>query len=157
CQAIYHDLEKSTGVNVWTFAQNLAAGWFERGGEWSAVRSLVDVLGTSARVVVEDIRAADPPLGGLLDVAVSRARVVIELASGGLLAERLRQVDAELIALQSAVHDLSDTTDESLDAQDGGTERSIDRSVERSIDRPSLRPSDGPIDRPSLRPSERFI
>ena len=30
CQAIYHDLEKSTGVNVWTFAQNLAAGWFEQ-------------------------------------------------------------------------------------------------------------------------------
>src|SRR5207302_10842916 len=38
CQAIYHDLEKSTGVNVWTFAQNLAGGWFERGGEWTPVR-----------------------------------------------------------------------------------------------------------------------
>jgi len=43
CQAIYHDLEKSTGVNVWTFAQNLAAGWFERSGDWQAVRGLIDI------------------------------------------------------------------------------------------------------------------
>ena len=35
CQAIFHDLEKSTGVNVWTFAQNIAGGWFERSGEWA--------------------------------------------------------------------------------------------------------------------------
>jgi len=30
CQAVFDDLEKSTGVNVWTFAQNIAGGWFER-------------------------------------------------------------------------------------------------------------------------------
>src|SRR3569623_2526502 len=90
CQAIFHDLEKSTGVNVWTFAQNLAGPWFERGGEWSAVRTLVDILGMSARTVVDEIRAADNNLGFLLDIAVSRALVVAELALGGLLAERLR-------------------------------------------------------------------
>ena len=45
CQAIFHDLEKSTGVNVWTFAQNLAGGWFERGGEWAPLRDLIDILG----------------------------------------------------------------------------------------------------------------
>jgi hypothetical protein len=151
CQAIYHDLEKSTGVNVWTFAQSLASGWFERGGEWSAVRSLVDVLGTSARVVVEDIRAADPALGGLLDIAVSRALIVIELAIGGLLAERLRQVDAELIALQSAVHDAGDTTDESLDGADPSIDRASDRpSIDRASVRPSERPSERFIDRPTI-------
>src|SRR6185503_3332422 len=70
CQAVFHDLEKSTGVNVWTFAQNLAGGWFERGGEWTAVRGLMDILGTSARVCVDEIRDADQQLGFLLDVAV---------------------------------------------------------------------------------------
>jgi protein phosphatase len=105
CQAIFHDLEKSTGVNVWTFAQNIAGGWFERGGEWSALRDLMDILAMSARSVVEEIRAADSKLGFLLDVAVSRALVVAELALGGLLAERLRQVDTDLIQLHTAIQD----------------------------------------------------
>ncbi|HEX8115223.1 MAG TPA: PP2C family serine/threonine-protein phosphatase, partial [Kofleriaceae bacterium] len=115
CEAIYHDLEKSTGVNVWTFAQNLAAGWFERGGDWKAVRGMIDILATSARVVVDDIRGADARLGFLIDVAVSRALIVVELALGGLLAERLRQVDADLIELYSASHDtIEQTTEDSV-------------------------------------------
>src|SRR5690606_3777503 len=97
CEAIFHDLEKSTGVNVWTFAQNLAGGWFERGGEWGRLRSIMDILAMSARGVVDEVRGEDGELGFLLDVAVSRALVVAELALGGLLAERLRQVDADLI------------------------------------------------------------
>ncbi len=108
CQAIFHDLEKSTGVNVWTFAQNVAGGWFERGGEWSALRNLMDILAMSARTVVEEIRLADAKLGFLLDVAVSRALVVAELALGGLLAERLRQIDADLIAIHTAIQDTVD-------------------------------------------------
>lgn len=105
CQAVFHDLEKSTGVNVWTFAQHLAGGWFERGGDWAAVRGLIDILGLSARAVIDEVHAADRQLGFLLDVAVSRALVVAELALGGLLADRLRQVDTELIELQTAGHD----------------------------------------------------
>jgi protein phosphatase len=103
CEAIYHDLEKSTGVNVWTFAQNLAGGWFERSGEWHAMRSLVDILAVTARAIVEELRVAEPSLGFLLDVAVSRALVVAELAIGGLLADRLRVVDADLIRLHSEI------------------------------------------------------
>lgn len=99
CEAVFHDLERSTGVNVWTFTQNLAGGWFERGGDWSAVRGMVDILGTSARAVVDEIRAADAKLGFLLDVAVSRALIVVELALGGMLADRLRRVDTDLFEL----------------------------------------------------------
>ena len=150
CQAIYHDLEKSTGVNVWTFAQNLAAGWFERGGDWSAVRSIVDLLGTSARAVVDDIRAADRRLGFLLDVAVSRALIVVELALGGLLGERLRQIDSDLIDLHSfAMDTLEDTTLESIELHDSEpvpeprphprAESRSDRFVEHST-MPFLRP-----------------
>ena len=154
CQAIYPDLEKSTGVNVWTFAQTLASGWFERGGDWKSVRGLVDILGASARSVVDDIRAGDARLGFLLDVAVSRALIVVELALGGLLAERLRQVDADLIELHTAALDtVEQTTQESLalgelvetlegggggggEARPAGEARA--RASERFIDRPTI-------------------
>jgi len=121
CQAVYHDLEKSTGVNVWTFAQNLAGGWFERGGEWAPVRDIIDILGTSARTVVDEIRAGDAALGFLLDVAVSRALVVAELSLGGLLAERLRQVDSELIELHTAQQLAVERTSGEYPANDSGT------------------------------------
>ena len=109
CQAIFHDLEKSTGVNVWTFAQNLAGGWFDRDGEWSALRGMMDILAMSARSVVDEVRATDAALGFLLDVAVSRALVVAELAIGGLLADRLRQVDGGLIQLHTAMQETVDS------------------------------------------------
>ena len=105
CQAVYHDLEKSTGVNVWTFAQNLAGGWFERGGDWAPLRALIDILATSGRVVVDEVRAGDANLGFLLDVAVSRALVVAELAIGGLLGERLRHAEGELIRIHTAMQE----------------------------------------------------
>jgi protein phosphatase len=101
CEAVFHDLERSTGVNVWTFTQHLAGGWFERGGDWASIRDMIDILGTSARGVVDEVRVAEPQLGFLLDIAVSRALVVAELALGGLLSERLRRVDTELIELVS--------------------------------------------------------
>lgn len=109
CEAIFHDLEKSTGVNVWTFAQNLAGGWFERGGEWGPLRSMMDILAMSARGVIDEVRGEDGELGFLLDVAVSRALVVAELALGGLLAERLRQVDADLVEIHTALQERVDT------------------------------------------------
>ncbi len=58
CQAIFHDLEKSTGVNVWTFAQNIAGGWFERSGAWTPLRALMDILATAARAVVDELDRA---------------------------------------------------------------------------------------------------
>jgi PPM family protein phosphatase len=134
CQAIYHDLEKSTGVNVWTFAQNLAAGWFQRGGDWQAVRGLIDVLGASAHAVITDIRAGDAHLGFLLEVAVTRALIVVELALGGLLGERLRQLDHDLIQLHG----------EALDTVEFATREAI-----QLIDRPS-RTSERFIDRPTI-------
>jgi protein phosphatase len=119
CQAVFHDLEKSTGVNVWTFMQNLAGPWFERGGEWGALRDLVDILSTSSRTVIDEIRAGDENLGYLLDIAVSRALVVGELALGGLLAERLRQVEGALIhahaAFQPASEPVEDTSARFID------------------------------------------
>ncbi len=130
CQAVFHDLEKSTGVNVWTFAQNLAQGWFERGGEWAAVRGMIDILGMSARTVVDEIRVADAALGFLLDVAVSRALVVAELALGGLLSERLRAIDTNLIELATAQHETIEAGE--IEGADLG------ETGERFIDRPTI-------------------
>lgn len=141
CQAIFHDLEKSTGVNVWTFAQNVAGGWFERGGEWSAVRGLMDILAVAARAVVDEVRVADVKLGFLLDVAVSRALVVAELALGGLLAERLRQVDADLIQIHNAIQDTMDG-----DTADGPD---TDARFTEQATIPFLRP-DRPVTQPGI-------
>jgi len=153
CEAIYHDLEKSTGVNVWSFAQNLATGWFERGGDWRPVREIVDILGGGARQVVDDIRATDAPLGFLLDVAVSRALVVIELALGGLLAERLRQVDAELIALHTEAQDTIEVeTRDSLEAIGVAESRGVAERGASPVGSPAGSPAGSPE-----RPSERFI
>ena len=134
CQAIYHDLEKSTGVNVWTFAQNLAAGWFQRGGDWQAVRGLIDILAGAAHGALDEIRAADPDLGFLLDVAVTRALVVVELALGGLLGEWLRRIDTDLIALHGEALDTVEfATREAIQVPDRAS-----RTSERFIDRPTI-------------------
>lgn len=123
CQAVFHDLERGTGVNVWTFAQNLAGGWFERSGEWKPVRQLMDIMTASAEIVVHEIRVADPKLGFQLEIAVSRALVVAELALGGLLAEQLSQVDAQLIAMHGAMNDTLDITlTNEGDAGEGGAQ-----------------------------------
>jgi len=142
CQAIFHDLEKSTGVNVWTYAQNLAGGWFERGGEWKPLRGLMDILALSARTIVDEVRNQDGQLGFLLDVAVSRALVVAELALGGLLAERLRQVDADLIHVHSAIQETMDTDIDAAQAEEDP--RFIDQ---RTI--PFMRP-DRPVTSPGI-------
>jgi len=158
CQAIYHDLEKSTGVNVWTFAQNLAAGWFERGGDWQAVRGLVDILGAAARSVVDDIRARDAKLGFLLDVAVSRALIVVELALGGLLAERLRQIDSDLIELHGAALDtVEHDTLETAPPLEPSVERPAERPAARPGEQAAARPGEQAAARPGERPSERSI
>ncbi|MEZ4360952.1 MAG: PP2C family serine/threonine-protein phosphatase [Kofleriaceae bacterium] len=101
CEALYHDLEKSTGVNVWTFAQNLGAGWLDHGGDWQVLRGVLDILQAASVAVVDSIRADDRRLGALLDIAVARALIVVELAVGNLLADRLRSVEAELVDLQA--------------------------------------------------------
>ena len=126
CQAIFHDLEKSTGVNVWTFAQNLAGGWFEQGGDWAPLRAMMDILGGSARAVVDELRGLEPELGFLVDVAVSRALVVAELALGGLLAERLRHVDEALIQLHTAAQAAAEARAQTLEPVDDTADRFID-------------------------------
>jgi len=148
CQAIFHDLEKSTGVNVWTFAQHLAGGWFERGGDWKPLRALMDILAMSARTVVDEVRAQDTQLGFLLDVAVSRALVVAELAFGGLVAERLRKVESDLIEMHSAIQEAAES-DAGVDSDDAPRARESDPRFIEVATIPFMRP-DRPVTGPGV-------
>ena len=100
--AVYHDLEKATTVNVWTFAENLAVGWLGQGGAWPALRDLLDGLGRSADAVIGELRAEDSGLAGLVEAALARALVIAETAVGGVLGQRLRAVEAELVRADAA-------------------------------------------------------
>jgi serine/threonine protein phosphatase PrpC len=102
CEAIFHDLEKSTGVNVWTYAENLAHGWFDQGGAWTPLAQLLDLLAASARSVTGALAGDDEDLALLVDAAVVRAFITAEMAVGGVLAERLRAAEAELVRVHTA-------------------------------------------------------
>jgi PPM family protein phosphatase len=97
CEAVFHDLEKSTGVNVWTYAENLAHGWLDQGGGFPALAELLDMLAGAAAAVVADLRGQDAALGTLVDTGVTRALQVADMAIGGVLAERLRTIESELV------------------------------------------------------------
>lgn len=99
--AIYHDLEKATGVNVWSFAENLAKGWLAQGGAWGALRELLDALARAADTVLGELRREDARLATMLEAAVARAMVTAETAVGGVLAEQLRAVETELVRLEA--------------------------------------------------------
>jgi protein phosphatase len=99
--AVYHDLEKLTGVNVWTFAENLAQGWLGQGGAWPPLRDLLDGLSRAADQVLGELRREDAGLAGLVEVAVARAMVTAETAVGGVLAERLRALESDIVKVQA--------------------------------------------------------
>jgi protein phosphatase len=128
-QAVYHDLERSTGVNVWTFAQSLAGGWLERGGAWAAVRGIMDILDAAATAAIDQIRAGDSRLGSLVEIAVTRALVVAELALGSLLADRLRSIDAELLELHALLDETAERVPDELMATMQTTRDSLDRAI----------------------------
>ncbi len=103
CEAIYHDLEHTTGINVWTYAENLGVGWLDQDGRYSDLRDLLDLLRAAALDVVADIASGGADYAITLEVAVMRSFTVAEMAVAGLLAERLRQVEASLVEQESRV------------------------------------------------------
>lgn len=99
--AVYHDLEKATGVNVWTYAENLARGWLGQGGAWPPLRDLLDGLARAADQVLGELRREDMGLADLVALAVARAMVTAETAVGGVLAERLRSLETDLVKVEA--------------------------------------------------------
>jgi hypothetical protein len=90
-----------TGVNVWTFAENLAQGWLGRGGAWPPLRDLLDGLGRAADHVLDELRREDSGLAQLVEAAVGRAMITAETAVGGVLADRLRTLETEMVKAET--------------------------------------------------------
>jgi PPM family protein phosphatase len=99
--AVYHDLEKATGVNVWTYAENMARGWLGQGGAWPPLRDLLDGLSRAADQVLAELRREDAGLSDLVQLAVARAMVTAETAVGGVLAERLRSLESDMVKVEA--------------------------------------------------------
>ena len=97
CEAIYHDLEQAAGLHVWTFAENLASGWLDQGGDYPVLRDLLDRLRESALAVIEDVAGQDARLAVALETSVLRALIVSEMAVAGAIGERMRRVEELLI------------------------------------------------------------
>lgn len=97
CEAIYHDLEQAAGLHVWTFAENLASGWLDQGGDYPALRDLLDRLRESALAVIAEIEAVDARLAVALETSVLRALIVSEMAVAGAIGERMRRVEDQLV------------------------------------------------------------
>jgi protein phosphatase len=99
-EAVSHDLEQSTGIHVWTFAENLASGWFDQGGGYGELRDVLDRLGRAADAVIGDVAAQDHGPGLVLEAVVVRALTVAEMALAAAVGERLRLVEEELATSQ---------------------------------------------------------
>ncbi len=97
-EALFHDLEQTTGIHVWTFAENLATGWFEKGGAFSDLRKLFNSLRGAAISVVRDPDERREDRDVLIESALQRGLVVAEMAIASVIAERIRRVEAELAA-----------------------------------------------------------
>jgi protein phosphatase len=95
-EALYHDLEQTTGIHVWTYAENLSLGWLEQGGAYVHLRQLFDRLRAAAMAVVAELDSHGESHAVLLESAVQRALVVGEMAMAGVVAERIRRVESEI-------------------------------------------------------------
>lgn len=97
CEAVFFDLQQTSGINAWTYGENLARGWLERGGEYEALRELLDLLREAAKGVLADIAAANASFAAVLEVEVTRSLIVVEKAVAGVIAEFLRQLESQLM------------------------------------------------------------
>ncbi len=100
-EAVYHDLENTTGVNVWTYADSLVKGWFSRGGDYRQVQELMDALRASAIAIVKDISSTDEDFGVCLEISLLRSFIVAELVVGGEIGAKIQSGVAQMIAAES--------------------------------------------------------
>ncbi len=109
CEAVYLDLEGTTGVHVWTYADSLVKAWFERDGRYGPVKELFDILRASAMAVVTAVTEVDEDFGVCLEIALLRALIVGEMVIGGELSECIK-VANEAFASNKVLFDLPETT-----------------------------------------------
>jgi len=109
CEAVYLDLESTTGVHVWTYADSLVKPWFEREGKYGPVKELFDILRAAAMSVVNDVSQTDEDFAVCLEIALLRALIVGEMVIGAQVSACIKEAN-ETFASRRATTDLPDTT-----------------------------------------------
>lgn len=109
CEAVYLDLESTTGVHVWTYADSLVKAWFERDGLYAPVKELFDILRAASLSVVKDVSRGDENFGVCLEIALLRALIVGEMVIGGQVSASIKEAN-ETFASRKTTVDLPDTT-----------------------------------------------
>ncbi len=109
CEAVYLDLEGTTGVHVWTYADSLVKPWFDNRGEYPPVKELFDILRAAAMAVVGDVVKVDEDFGVCLEISLLRSLIVGEMVVGAQISECIKEAN-ETFAARAATSDLPDTT-----------------------------------------------
>lgn len=100
CEAVFHDLEKTTGVHVWTYADSLVKTWFAGEGSYAPIQELFDILRAASLAVVRDVSKKDENFGVCLEIALLRALIVGEMVVGSELGARIRQATEQFVAAE---------------------------------------------------------
>ncbi len=109
CEAVYHDLNNTSGVHVWTFADSLVTAWLGKSSSYPPLRELFDTLRAASLAVCEDLSQEDQDFGVCLEIAVLRSLVVGEMVIGSQMSTRIQKLSAE-IAATAPVTELPDAT-----------------------------------------------
>ncbi|MBL4634989.1 MAG: protein phosphatase 2C domain-containing protein [Kofleriaceae bacterium] len=98
CEAVYHDLNNTSGVHVWTFADSLVTAWLGKSSSYPPLRELFDTLRAASLAVCEDLSQEDQDFGVCLEIAVLRSLVVGEMVIGSQMSTRIQKLSAEIAA-----------------------------------------------------------
>ncbi len=109
CEAVYHDLENTTGVHVWTFADSLVSAWFAQDGAYLPIQELFDILRAGSLAVVKDVSQGDQNFGVCLEIALLRSLIVGEMVVGGQIGGQIQTINEELTSMEQA-SELPETT-----------------------------------------------
>jgi hypothetical protein len=101
-ESVYHDLENTTGINVWTYADSLVKGWFARGGQYREVQELLDTLRAAAIAVVKEVSTTDQDFGVCLEISLLRSFVVAEMVVGGEIGAKIGSGVEAILATETS-------------------------------------------------------
>ena len=109
CEAMFYDLEQTTGAHIWSFTEEVAGSWLEKGGAVKEVTTLFDMLSDSSKEIISELEKEQNEVFFALEIAICRALVVAEMALVRLLAEGVRKFSAVLAS--SDLHNTAPPSD----------------------------------------------
>ncbi len=133
CEALFHDLENTTGSHIWNFVEDLSINWLAQNGSVYDVRELLGLLGKAAIAVVKELADEGEPVALPLEIAVSRGLVVADMAFIRTIAENIRTVEAGLA--ETELHNTAPPTLQRTLARDSATaSSSLEPAVAKDLE-----------------------